>query len=330
MSSSESTLDSFYSATGIDATGIDTSTGLSTSDQGVLAIKGDGNLAFAAVATPIDIRAQGDLVWRDDSNAVYLEYGASDLNSHLNAYATFSNEDDRWNSTDSDKVSANGNDVDLHLPFDDTIKAYYSSSITGTGATYIVPDDCRNFYTNFESDLRTSFLLGGGEVLFTDETLSTLEVTPTVMKNMITSASTTGTLTGPSILGSEDNVTSGSGDSGTVEGSTTITFTETVLKILQLNRVLRTMMDIGYNGRDASGSGMATGNGSDGFINANPFIANDLIFIPEGLTLSAKVNIDAENKESPSQLEDSSSGNITVTSRDYEKSDTFDLIIKLV
>jgi hypothetical protein len=242
--------------------------------------------------------------WCGDSSV-----GASELNNLLNASANWDDDNDRWNhdTSGSGNVSVNGTDIDLRIPFQD-LQYYYSlNTLNGSGDYTAVNDDyLKNYFINFVNDIKNNVLVNGGEVMFTDETLVGTEFTPEDLAATIRYAASLSDLSGSGmdVLGDSADVTSGSGDTGTLVGSTNVQHDTTVdsLQVLSINKMLRKMMDIGYNNREASGSGIITGSGVDGLIDQNPFKAGDVFFFGSGFGIDAKVHIDNELHEEHNQL----------------------------
>ena len=285
--------------------------------SGVLAILGNGSIDFRAQATAIEIRDQGDFVYKSCDNAVILSVDAADLNSNLSSGASWSDNDDKWYPTSSSgggyvTVNANGtgsgsgaSDIDLAIKFSDIQNSVGSGSsnvrLTDTAKTNI-----NTFFSDFVDNVKSNLLVDGGEVLFTDETLNANTFDSTDLLAVIQNANDTSmtdvTGSGMDALGSGGSSTDNPAGSGTNQGSTSIKLEGDTLKILEVNQMLRRMMDLGYNGRDASsGSGTASGSGINGYINSEPFIAGDIFYFPDGFQMDAQVDVDDEILADPTQ-----------------------------
>lgn len=309
-----------------------------TGTSGVLSILGGGTLTFDAAAAAVNLRDQDGLVVKDCIDSVVIEFPAASLNALLAANADFDTDNDEWvekpTPTDADIIKSNignTNDVDLYIPFAD-IQTYYNdgSGYNGT-KNEVKSSSMQSFFTDFVTGIKETILVDGGEVLYTDETLIGSTFNGDALKSLIQNASTA-SASAPILLGSggdKTNDPSGAAD-GNV-GSTSITLTEDMLHIKALNEVLRKMMDYGYNGRDAaSGVGTATGTGATGYIDSNPFIVDDVVFIEDGFSLSASVNIESEAHRVPEQAKRTTVGDIQNIGSTYNSVITKDLFLVLV
>jgi len=282
--------------------------------SGVLAVLGNGSIDFRAQATAIEIRDQGDFVYRSCDNAVILSVDASDLNTNLSNGASWSDNDDKWypnGSNDLVTVNANGtgsgadaSDIDLRIQFSDI-----QNSVNGSGANVKITDTAKTnintFFSDFVNNVKNTILVDGGEVLFTDETLNANTFDSTDLLAVIENATdsmTDVTGSGMDALGSGGSSTDNPDATGTNQGSTSIKLEGDTLKILEVNKMLRRMMDLGYNSRDASdGSGTDTGSGAGGYINSDPFITGDIFYFQNGFTMDAEVDVDDEVLADPQQ-----------------------------
>lgn len=308
-----------------DYTGYDSvvASGTPSAGGGVVAVKGNGAIEFTSEATAIDRREQGQFVYEDcETNAVVLELAASRFNSLLTSNATWDTQNDRWNKNGSQSIvvdntsdSVNGVDIDIMLAFSELKAHYENNELNGSNDKTAVNDTVlASYFSTFEADIKANVLVNGGEVLFTDETLVGTEFTAEDLASTIryaSSASSDLSDFGMDVLGDSADVTSGAGDTGTIAGSTNVAHTTDTLKVLEINEMLRKMMDIGYNNRAASGSGGLTGSGADGLIDQSPFKAGDIFFFENGFGIDAKVLIDDELHEDQENLLDGDETAIT-------------------
>ena len=321
--------------------------GLNTTMDGVLAIKGDGELTFEAHATAIDRREQADLVYADcESGAAVIVMGAAELNTLFMTHASFDTVNDKWvattDGTSTGYTSTNyaENDLDYAIKLSD-ISSYYANNYSGaSSATQQNDTVLRDYFINFVTEFKRDILIDGGEVLFTDETLVGNEFTSEDLAATLR-YHTAGDISGSGMdaLGSGNNTTDNAtaGEPG-LEGSTDVENVLDTLKILEVNAILRKMKDIGYNGRDASGSGMAHGSGAEGFIaEDSPWKAGDVIYFSGGLSFQAKVEVQDELLQNTAQLNNSSTNisssesTITVGDRTFVgEQQTTNLFIQLV
>lgn len=314
--------------------------GNESNSAGVLAILGDGVIDFTATTDAVSLRDQGDFVYRNcDTNAVVLQFAADELNTLLESDATWIDTTDSWvdntTTSGSGNVEANASSDDIHLkiPFDD-LQDHYLSIGTGNGDYTAVNDiDLENYFTNFAQEMRDDVLINGGEVLFDDEAMGSGQTyNEDDLAATIRYAGAAGNIiplhgSGVDVLNDKTFVEKGSTDS---------------LKILEVNKMLRKMMDYGYNGRAATGSGDITGSGVDGLIDDAPFRAGDVFFFPDGFSIQASVVVVNELHEDHEQLLNggasisSGAGSVTatfgaVTNIKYTKSPhTSNLFIVLV
>ena len=307
--------DDVASGSGIDFGGV-------AEGSGVLAVLGDGSIDFRAQATAIQLRDQGDFVYKSCDNAVILSVDASDLNDNLTLNASWSNNDDKWypngvndlvtdNNTVNNASDSSVADIDLAIKFSD-IQSSVGSTQANARITQTATDGMDTYLLSFVDNVKNNLLIDGGEVLFTDETLGQNDFTDadllaTIQYSNATASSNAADMTvvsgsGMDALGSGALSTDNPDATGTNEGSTAIRFESESLKILQVNKMLRRMMDLGYNNRDASsGSGTDSGFGSGGYINDEPFIAGDIFYFPEGFQMDAQVEVDDEILADPAQ-----------------------------
>ena len=290
--------------------------------SGVLAILGDGSIDFRAQARAIQLRDQGNFVYRSCDNAVILSVDASDLNDNLTLNASWSNNDDKWypngvndfvtdNNTVTNASDSTVADIDLAIKFSD-IQSSVGSTQANARITASAGSGIDTYFSNFVDNVKNNLLVDGGEVLFTDETLGQNTFDSTDLLAVIQYSNSTASSSGADMtvvsgsgmdaLGSGALSTDNPDATGTNEGSTAIRFESESLKILEVNKMLRRMMDLGYNGRDASsGSGTDSGFGSGGYINDDPFIAGDIFYFPNGFQMDAQVEVDDEILADPRQ-----------------------------
>lgn len=285
--------------------------------SGVLAILGGGVIDFTATTEAVDRRDQGDFVYRNcDTNAVVLQFAADELNTLLDSDATWNDTTDSWvddtTTSGSGNVETNASSDDIHLkiPFTEIQSHYVNNTLDGT-AHYTAVNDTylSSYFVDFAQEMRDDVLINGGEVLFDDEVMSSGQLYEdddlAATIRYAGAALNTNNLnsSGVDVLNDPTFVEKGSTDS---------------LKILEVNKMLRKMMDYGYNGRAATGSGDITGSGVDGLIDDAPFRAGDVFFFPDGFSIQASVVVVNELHENHGQLLDApstlSNGSVIATS----------------